>query len=33
MLMMNAEDLDDNVVAIASIMYLIAEIDEPIPKD
>jgi carboxypeptidase Q len=33
MLMMNAEDLDDNVVAIANLMYLIADLDEPIPKD
>jgi carboxypeptidase Q len=33
MLMMNSDDLDDNVVAIASIMYLLADLDEPIPKD
>lgn len=31
MLMMNADDLDDNVVAIASLMYLIADLNEPIP--
>ena len=33
MLMMNADDLDDNVVAIASLMYLIADINEAIPLD
>ncbi|CAD8104054.1 unnamed protein product [Paramecium sonneborni] len=33
MWMMNPQDMDDNVVAIASIMYLIADIDGPIPKD
>ncbi|CAD8186171.1 unnamed protein product [Paramecium pentaurelia] len=33
MWMMNPEDMDDNVVAIASIMYLIADYDGPIPKD
>ena len=33
MWMMNPDDMDDNVVAIASIMYLIADYDGPIPKD
>lgn len=33
MLMMDADDLDDNVVAIASIMFLIADLDDPIPKN
>lgn len=33
MLMMNADDMDDNVIAIASIMYLIADYDNLIPKN
>ncbi|CAD8099986.1 unnamed protein product [Paramecium primaurelia] len=33
MWMMNADDMDDNVIAIASIMYLIADHDDPIPKN
>lgn len=32
MSMMNADDLDDNVVAIASMIYLIADNDETLPK-
>lgn len=32
MSMMNADDLDDNVVAIASMIYLIAENEETLPK-
>ncbi|CAD8164736.1 unnamed protein product [Paramecium octaurelia] len=33
MLMMNADDMDDNVIAFASIMYLIADHDDSIPKN
>lgn len=33
MLMMNADDMDDNVVAIASMMYLIADMDEDLPTN
>lgn len=33
MLMMDAEDLDDNVIALASIMFLVADLNEPIPKN
>lgn len=33
MWMMNADDMDDNVIAIASIMFLIADHDDPIPKN
>ncbi|CAD8184848.1 unnamed protein product [Paramecium octaurelia] len=33
MWMMDADDMDDNVIAIASIMYLIADHDDPIPKN
>jgi carboxypeptidase Q len=33
MYMMNPEDMDDNVIAIASIFYLIADLDKPLPRD
>lgn len=32
MTMMDADDLDDNVVAIASMMYLVADLDETLPR-
>jgi carboxypeptidase Q len=33
MTMMNPDTMDDNVVAIASIFYLIADLDKPLPRD
>jgi hypothetical protein len=33
MLMMNADQLDDNVVMIASFLYIIADMDERLPRD
>jgi carboxypeptidase Q len=33
MTMMNADDMDDNVVAIASIFYLIADADVTLPRN
>ena len=33
MTMMDADHLDDNVVAIASLMYVIADMEETLPSD
>ena len=32
MTMMNADDLDDNVIGLASLFYLIADAEESLPK-
>ena len=31
--MMSADDMDDNVVAIASMFYLVADLDKSLPTD
>ena len=33
MLMMNADDLDSNVVGLATMFYILADLDETIPRD
>ena len=33
MTMMDADDMDDNVVAIASIFFLLADADETLPRN
>jgi carboxypeptidase Q len=33
MTMMNADDMDDNVVAIASMFFLLADADETLPRN
>ena len=33
MYMMDADDMDDNVVAIASMFYLVADLDESLPRE
>ena len=30
---MNADDMDDNVVAIASMFFLVADLDETLPRN
>ena len=30
---MNPDDMDDNVIAIASMMFILADIDEPLPRN
>jgi len=31
--MMNADQMDENVIAFASLFYILADIDETIPRD
>lgn len=33
MLMMNPDDMDDNVIAIAAMMYMVAELDIDLPRN
>lgn len=33
MTIMNADDLDDNVIGLASLFYLIADLEESLPKN
>ena len=33
MSVMNADDMDDNVVAVASIFFLVADLDETLPRN
>lgn len=33
MTMMNADDLDDNVIAVASMFYIIADMNQTIPRN
>ena len=33
MLMMNADELDSNVVGLAAMFYILADLDETIPRD
>jgi carboxypeptidase Q len=33
MTIMNADDMDDNVVAIASLFYLVANLDDTFPRN
>lgn len=33
MTMMNSDDMDDNVVAIASMFFLVADLDQTLPRN
>jgi hypothetical protein len=30
--MMNPDAMDDNVIAIAAMMYIVADLDDPLPR-